>query len=42
MAPQGDLIKMQLLMQQVRAGLRNCMSNKLLGDADSAGLWTTW
>lgn len=27
---------MQLLMQQVRAGLRNRVSNKLLGDADGA------
>lgn len=31
-----NLVKMQLLMQQVRAGLRNRVSNKLLGDADGA------
>lgn len=37
----GGLIKMQLLIQQVGAGLRNCISNKLPGDADGVGLWTT-
>lgn len=34
----ADLIKMQILIQEFE---RVCISNKLPGDADAAGPWTT-
>lgn len=36
----GSFVGIQIKMQGVRSCLRACVSNKLPGEADAAGLWT--
>ena len=37
----GNLVRIQILIQEVRDEARDYLSNKLSGEVNAAGLWTT-